>query len=242
MGRSVRLVAALVVALAAGRAGAEAPPGKLVVVLADASISVPETNWQKRYQEPYHAVCERIGQGDRIVLAPITSRSLTGYLPVLDRSFKPRTGRLLTDRYSLDADRAAAEKAFLELKHDEKKSQVLDATTMAGELFAGDPDRTDRWLVILSDMLESSESADFEKVKLDEKKVRAIIDARRKKGLLPKLDGVRVFVAGASAANSEKYAEVRRFWEAYFKETGAVLGGDGWYSAATPHLPNPGSR
>jgi hypothetical protein len=209
----------------------------LVVVFVDASLSVSEEAWDSRYRTPYVEICRRLGHGDRLILAPITARSLTGYEPVIDRTFRPRTGRSHTDAVSLEADRRAAVEGFSKVKRGEKKTQILDATAMAADLFAANAGFGERWLVLLSDMLESSEGIEFERTKLDEKKARSIIDERRKKGLLPSLEGVRVFVGGASGPSSQKFAEVRGFWTTYFRDAGASFDGDGWYSAASPRLP-----
>jgi hypothetical protein len=38
---------------------------------------------------------------------------------------------------------------------------------------------------------------------------------------MPNLTGVKVYVAGASAADSDKFREVQTFWARYFTESGA---------------------
>ena len=42
-------------------------------------------------------------------------------------------------------------------------------------------------------------------------------------GLLPDLHGVHVFVAGASAATSERYVEVQDFWLKYLQAAGGEI-------------------
>ena len=72
---------------------------------------------------------------------------------------------------------------------------------------------------MLSDMIEESKAANFQKTPPAE----ALIEQRRAKGLLPDLRGVQVFVAGASAATSERYVEVQDFWLKYLQAAGGAI-------------------
>ena len=103
------------------------------------------------------------------------------------------------------------------------ETRILDSLIVAQSLFDGDRERKVRWLVVLSDMLEDSERARFEKQELSDSFVRKLIDRQKTSGALPKLPGVQVFVAGASARTSGKFLEVQRFWTQYLKEAGTAI-------------------
>jgi hypothetical protein len=100
-----------------------------------------------------------------------------------------------------------------------KATAILDSLNAGSQILTRDA-RPQKHLVILSDMIEESKTANFVKAPPAE----ALIAQRRAKGLLPDLHGVQVFVAGASAATSERYVEVQDFWLKYLQAAGAEIG------------------
>ena len=46
---------------------------------------------------------------------------------------------------------------------------------------------------------------------------------KRKKGRLPDLAGVKIYITGATAGTPDKFFAVQNFWLMYFKECGASL-------------------
>ena len=76
-------------------------------------------------------------------------------------------------------------------------------------------------LVILSDMLQDSKQYKFERYKINNKYIANVIQSQKRQNLIPNLSDVKVYVAGASAANSKKFRSVKKFWARYFSESKA---------------------
>jgi len=82
--------------------------------------------------------------------------------------------------------------------------------------------------VVFSDMIEQSGRYDFSGIPLDDEAVQRIIAKEREGKRLPKLDGVKVWVAGATAStgaglSSDRILQIQSFWLTYFKACGADL-------------------
>lgn len=67
-------------------------------------------------------------------------------------------------------------------------------------------------MVILSDMVEENKEINFNKTALTQEDVSAIIKNRQSQNLLPKLSGMKIFAAGASAKSDETYMRIKNFW------------------------------
>lgn len=100
----------------------------------------------------------------------------------------------------------------------------LAQTALRGEATAS---ARHRYLVLFSDMVESSPRYDFTREKFTAARIRAVLDTERRRGL-PDLQGVKVWVAGGGAElkgglTSEQVLGLRNFWIEYFRATGADL-------------------
>lgn len=198
-------------------------PSKLAIVFVDVSGSIREEDWNI-YQQSFQNLLQALGPGDRIVVATISDRSLTGFNPFEDVEFE-HSGILLQDEEAAEEVRRKLRGRFEELRSGPAAqwTKIMDATVAAGRVFGSDPDRSTRWLLLLSDMVEDSPELRFGRTEIDRARIDRIIADREEAGLLPDLSGTQVFVAGATAATAEKLAEIQRFWEAYFAELGASV-------------------
>jgi hypothetical protein len=196
---------------------------KIVVVLVDQSISIPSEDRQL-YAATFKRLLAVLGADDRVVLAPISDRTLTAFVPVAD-AVLPGSGGSLKDKEALAAARSELLATFGRMLEGSrsKKTHILDALNLCQQLFEADRQHKERWVVMLSDMLEDSESLDFERITLTPDVVQRIIQRRKAAGTFPRLDGVRVWVAGARARDAAKMFEVKAFWGQYLKEAGAVM-------------------
>jgi hypothetical protein len=70
-------------------------------------------------------------------------------------------------------------------------------------------------------MIEDSKEYKFDKDKMTDEYIHKIIRHRRENNLIPSLTGVKVYVAGASAADSNTFRAIQTFWTRYFTESGA---------------------
>lgn len=196
-------------------------PKRLVIVFADVSGSIPPEDWAI-YAETYKNRVTSLKGGDRLILAKIAEDSLGSFAPAIDRTLAD-TGKLKHDRTDHEKAQVEINDAFEKLRSapPAKATLILDALTLAQQLIEQDQQRRPQ-IIILSDMLEYSHIANFEKVSVNAKESDRLIERQKKQGLLPNLHGANVFVAGAKAPKSDKFAEVQAFWLRYFKEAGAV--------------------
>lgn len=190
---------------------------KIVVVFVDQSASVTDI-------DPYRAAWEKIVNGlragDRIVVASITDRTYTRFQPLVDQElpkFNWFSDNSLTYSHKTETIRAELRHAVDTLFLDKRtpKTELLDSIDLAAKIFHNDVRRP--VLVLISDMLEDSEVANFESRAISERLASHLVEQRRRHNDLPDLHGAEVYVAGASATNSLKAREVERFWVEYIK-------------------------
>jgi len=120
---------------------------------------------------------------------------------------------------------AAAVSAFARIMVSRKASEsnILDAISVAQEVFDRDAKRPNHWLLILSDGLQEGSGYNFRTHSIDSAFGTQLLGDMKKNRTLPNLSGTRVWVAGAggSANDASKFSAVRDFWLRYFHETGA---------------------
>jgi hypothetical protein len=99
-------------------------------------------------------------------------------------------------------------------------TEILDSLNVADTIFHDEKERQ-KILVMLSDMIEESKEYNFDKNKMTDEYINKVIGSRQKNNLMPNLAGVKVYVAGASAADSDKFRAIQAFWARYFAESQA---------------------
>jgi hypothetical protein len=77
-------------------------------------------------------------------------------------------------------------------------------------------------------MIESSDRYEFTRAGLSPLSISAMIQKDKEAGRIPKLSGVRVWIAGAGAGggshlSSDRLRGIEQFWLEYFRATGAEL-------------------
>jgi hypothetical protein len=70
-------------------------------------------------------------------------------------------------------------------------------------------------------MIQDSKEYNFEKDEITDEYINKVIRYRQENNLMPNLMGVKVYVAGASAADSNRFRAVQAFWTHYFTQSGA---------------------
>jgi hypothetical protein len=102
------------------------------------------------------------------------------------------------------------------------RTAIIDSLDLAERVFPNY--RTDKKvLVLMSDMIEDSHRYNFERESLAPERRAAIIEQLRKSGELPDLQGVRVFVIGATHQQPDRARRIREFWFELFSAGGAEL-------------------
>lgn len=193
---------------------------RVVMLLVDLSDSVKGADVDRIYTPTLRSSVDSLHPGDRFVLAEISERTLGSFTPALDLAL-PSSGRSLEDGDALEAGKLRIRTEWRKLVSRRDRSRataILDSLNAGSQVLTRDA-RPQKFLVILSDMIEESQAANFQKTPPSD----ALIAQRRAKGLLPDLHGVQVFVAGASAGTSERYVEVQDFWVKYLQSAGAQI-------------------
>ena len=200
------------------------PDGKFVVVFVDVSASVKATSPD---DAAWELITRSLRPGDNIVLGVISDSTLTTFQPSCNTEIPYYPWYEKADLIrKKELKRLFAEKITGAMKkaHEAPRSrntEIMSALVVAGKVFGMDKRR--RVLVILSDMLEDSPGHDFEEDELAPAATQHLIDARRKQGFIPDLQGAKVYVAGASAKSAKKTLEVQRFWFSYLAACNAQV-------------------
>lgn len=196
---------------------------RVIVVLVDMSGS---TNRARRtvYNEAFEKIYKSLNQGDRLVVGTITSRSFIDFKPVVDEEIPKQS--IWVNRIQFEQSLAKAQKnirtevgRLLSRRKGTPYTEILNSLNIADTIFHSE--KRQKILVILSDMIQDSKQYKFEHAKVTNKYINNIIRYRQKQKLVPNLADVKVYVAGASAADSRKFRSIEKFWARYFAATGA---------------------
>ena len=197
---------------------------RAIVVLVDMSGS---TNRARRtvYNEAFEKIYENLGQGDRIVVGTITSRSYIDFKPVVDEEIPKQS--IWVNRIQYEQNLAKTQKnirkevnRLLSRKKGTPYTEILNSLNIADTIFHNEKKRQ-KILVILSDMVQDSREYKFDRVRVSNKYINNVIRQRQKQDLIPDLSDVKIYVAGASASDSKKFRSIEKFWSRYFAATGA---------------------
>ena len=224
-------------------AGCSAPKGSkapscVIFVLFDISGSTATPEIRKRYFDDFQKILAEVRGGELLVGDVITENTLATLSYPINESF-PAYNRFVDNplthkRKMQKAIETAKEKAKkLILEHPPAPmTDLLNAFQAADKVFNGErcKDARHKILVVFSDMIEQSRRYDFTGEELTDKRIQEIIQKLRdeKPSQLPNLKGVKVWVAGATAAvkgglSAQKIYEIENFWLRYFQACGANL-------------------
>ena len=196
---------------------------RAIVVMVDMSGS---TNKARRtvYRNAFEKIYENFREGDRIVVGTITGRSFIDFKPVVDAEIPKQS--VWVNRISFEQDMAKTKEnikkqveGLLSRKKGTPRTEILNSLNIADTLLH--KEKRQKILVVLSDMVQDSKEYNFDRVKVTDAYISSIIKHRQKNNLVPNLKGVKVYVAGASADEAKKFRSIEKFWNSYFKVSGA---------------------
>jgi hypothetical protein len=207
----------LVVAIARGY---ERQSVNILIDLSTSSLSVDyagRSDFQKNISA-LHDIVKRIEPGTRLKITAITEKSfekpyiiLDEYLPEDKGAFGEKLARAkLTLMEKLEK---------LDLKPTAGGTSIIECLNLVSFMLS--EEQGTKKLIILSDMRNTSgfdlENPSF----IDEQILREVEEA----DLIPRLDGVEVWVLGASPCGKtlRYYKSLRSFWEKFFEKSGAHL-------------------
>jgi len=196
---------------------------RVITVFVDMSGS---TNQARRtvYRNAFEKVYQNLQQGDRIIVGTITGRSYIDFKPVIDAEIPKQS--IWVNRITFEENLAKTKKdiknemeKLLSLKRGTPRTEIINSLNIADNIFHGE--KRQKILILLSDMVQDSKEYNFDRVKITDAYIAGIIKNRQKQNLIPKLNEVKVYVAGASAADSKKFNAIELFWSRYFAACGA---------------------
>lgn len=215
---------------------AQANDPKLLYILVDVSDSTT-TEARNSYAEILKYILDEktgddrggfINGSDRIVIEAIRDKSalratygIREVFPVFSPFTENRLKYLKTFQ-ELRARVKTKSQALLGLKGI-KTTEIMSALMPAQQIFDAYPEYSRKILLILSDMLEESPNYNFAKRPPQANDINRIIANEKKNGRLPRLAGVKVYIAGAAGPSTGHMQKVKAFWLSYFKACGAQL-------------------
>ncbi len=207
-------------------ANSEKPPPhpRLIIIFVDMSDSANQAR-RTVCKEAFEKVYRNLQQGDRVVVGTITSHSYIEFKPTVDEQIPKKTiwdNRLQFERKLTNTKEKIRRETnkLLSRERGTALTEILDSLNIADIIFHDEKERQ-KILVILSDMIEDSKEYNFDKDKITDEYISNVINHRQKNNLMPNLTGVKVYVAGASADDSNKFRAVQAFWVRYLTESGA---------------------
>lgn len=196
---------------------------RVIAVFVDMSGS---TNQARRtvYRNAFEKIYQNLQQGDRIIVGTITGRSYIDFKPAVDAEIPKQS--IWVNRITYEQNQAKTKKniqtqvdKLLSAKRGTPRTEIINSLNIADKIFHNEKRR--KILIILSDMIQDSKEHNFERVKVTTAYTTKIIRDRKRQNLIPDLETVKVYVAGASAANSKKFRSIEKFWKRYFVAAGA---------------------
>jgi hypothetical protein len=196
---------------------------RVIAVFVDMSGS---TNQARRtvYQNAFEKIYQNLEQGDRVVVGTITGRSFIDFKPVVDAEIPEQS--IWVNRISFEQNLAKTKKEIkdeveklLALKRGTPRTEIINSLNIADNIFHDE--KRQKILILLSDMIQDSKEYNFDQIKITDEYISKIIRDRQKQNLIPRLNDVKVYVAGASAADSKKFRSIEKFWTRYFTACGA---------------------
>ncbi|UCD77996.1 MAG: hypothetical protein JSW26_21690 [Desulfobacterales bacterium] len=196
---------------------------RAIVVFVDMSGS---TNQARRtvYRSAFEKIYQNLQQGDRIIVGTITGRSYIDFKPVVDAEIPKQS--IWVNRISFEQNLVQTKKdikneveKLLSLKRGTPRTEIINSLNIADKIFHNE--QRQKILILLSDMVQDSKEYNFDRVKVTDEYITRIIKERQKQNLIPRLNDVKVYVAGASADDSKKFRSIEKFWTRYFAVCGA---------------------
>lgn len=207
------------------------PLPKVICVLFDLSESTRTARIRDAYLSDFKALLEKMLPGDGIVAGLITQSSVTELRLPINENFPPFHPNTNNDLYvkgeakvaqkELDRKKGAIYSAAQSLLAGPQerimRTDILSSLHVAERVF-GSFSQPRKILVIMSDMIEDSQRYNFEKERLSKSRIDTILKKEEQRGKVPNLNGVKVYVFGATAANPERFNEIQQFWVAVLPE------------------------
>ena len=237
MSRWRGVAAVLVLSLLAGACSAVAKgseePGPLVVVLIDVSGSTRSEEIRAGYLETFGLVLDFAEEHQGTVIADVVDENPLAHSTYPVNATFEGCNALTDNQLTCDTRaRQTREEAvttveqILGSQERPAGTDIHNGLRLAERVFDAYPDAPERYLVVLSDMVERSSSLNLGRPTFDAARVEPMLDELAAADEIPDLEGVSVYVVGAGVvAGSELPADrilaIERFWQGFFERSGA---------------------
>jgi len=187
------------------------------IVLIDYSKSISKAD-QKIYQQTLGSVLGKIGSEDRISLVNIGQSDMTNFT-IFDE-FTAEKGATNKVKIHNKKGLQALWKRFLDKPFEtENATKIISSVRGAQQRF--DSSASDeKYLIILSDMIDSTKESRASSFAKNQKcdTVPQVLQGISK----PRLNGVKVYVAGAGGEGDAGYQCLKTFWTGFFVQSGVT--------------------
>ena len=235
--RTITLLVLLLTQAFLSPSAAATSPGTAIIIFLDFSGSIKTDERALFKREIESQILPSLSAGDRLLMAPIHDKTLTEFRPLVQAILpaKPEFSVWRDNVLTYNRRVREVEARVLDLKAKVKTevadvlgrryaspyTDIFSSLLIAQKLFHEETRR--KMLVLMSDMIEDTPEYNFEKITWSPSAVEKLVAELEAKALVPKLPGVCVYVAGASAKSAALAENIARFWEAYFRRTGADM-------------------
>ncbi len=235
--RAITLAVLLLTQAFVSPSAAATSPGTAVIIFLDFSGSIKTDERALFKREIETQILPSLSAGDRLLMAPIHDKTLTEFRPLVQAILpaKPEFSVWRDNVLTYNRRVKEVEARVLDLKAKVKTevadvlgrryaspyTDIFSSLLIAQKLFHDEARR--KVLVLMSDMIEDTPEYNFEKIAWSPSAVEKFVAELEAKALVPKLPGVCVYVSGASARSAALAENIARFWEAYFRRTGADM-------------------
>lgn len=201
---------------------------RMTLLLFDDSVSAD--SMQARYNDIAETVARDLQGGERVVVGRITDASMRdARLPVDVKvpAFNPLNQTTGSHRKAVEKVRSGIKSGVEKLSEGRpaKCTDIVGATELAQKVFRNAAPGAEKRLLVVSDMIETC-GPDFRRRELDGAAADSLLKKLRGNDRLPDLEGVRVWVAGATSTTDLATSRVRSietFWIRFFEATGAEI-------------------
>ena len=235
--RAITLLVLLLTQAFLSPSAAATSPGTAIIIFLDFSGSIKTDERALFKREIESKILPSLSAGDRLLMAPIHDKTLTEFRPLVQAILpaKPEFSVWRDNVLTYNRRVREVEARVLDLKAKVKTevadvlgrryaspyTDIFSSLLIAQKLFHDEARR--KVLVLMSDMIEDTPEYNFEKITWSPSAVEKLVAELEAKALIPKLPGVCVYVSGASARSAALAENIARFWEAYFRRTGADM-------------------
>jgi hypothetical protein len=179
-------------------------PGMDLIIFVDFSGSIRKEDKKSFERDLIKRVIPSLSAGDRLLIAPITEKTLTDFRPLIEVDFppKPSFNGFMQNTMTYNRQVKEAEAEVARLKEEllvqvggmfkqhfaSPRTDIFNAIVLAQKLFSDEGKA--KVLVLMSDMVEDSQPYNFYRLHWGPDTVEKLLSELDANGLIPDLSGV----------------------------------------------------